>query len=98
MHDLLTGPPKRGPPPEGLAHSPAHLGRSGRTVCVLLLDLDRFKLVNDSLGHAIGDEVLTATAERLASVLRPGDTLSRLGGDEFVIVGEGLGTREGAEG
>jgi len=85
-HDSLTGRPNR-------AHLLAHLGqaliqaeRTGRPCAVLFLDLDRFKHVNDSLGHAAGDALLVAVAARLADALRAGDTLARLGGDEFVAL------------
>src|SRR4029077_14646490 len=57
---------------------------------VLYLDLDRFKIVNDSLGHMVGDELLVAASRRLESCLRPGDALARLGGDEFAIFLNGL--------
>ena len=67
----------------------------GRLLVVLYLDLDRFKVINDSLGHHIGDDVLLKMAERLTSHLRPADTLARLGGDEFVLVAEGV-TNEAA--
>src|SRR5262249_13036518 len=60
------------------------------TVAVLFLDLDRFKIINDSLGHEAGDQVLIATAQRLQDALRPADTAARFGGDEFVVLCDGL--------
>jgi diguanylate cyclase (GGDEF)-like protein len=64
--------------------------RGGPGVTVLYLDLDNFKTINDTHGHAAGDRVLVEVADRLARVLRPMDTVARLGGDEFAIVAEGL--------
>jgi diguanylate cyclase (GGDEF)-like protein/PAS domain S-box-containing protein len=89
-HDPLTGLPNRALLHDLLGHAVAHLHRGGRAIAVLLLDLDRFKVVNDSLGHAVGDHVLVSVAERLLAVVRPGDTVARLGGDEFVVVCDDL--------
>src|SRR4029078_11392907 len=70
---------------EALAQTLAQL-RPGEGLAVHCLDIDRFKEVNDALGHAVGDEVLQAVARRLRRVLGPSDTLARIGGDEFAIV------------
>jgi diguanylate cyclase (GGDEF)-like protein/PAS domain S-box-containing protein len=72
------------------------LRRGGERFAVLYLDLDRFKVVNDSLGHMVGDELLIAASRRLESCLRPGDVLARLGGDEFSILLNGLGDEQQA--
>jgi len=86
LHDPLTGLPNRTFLAERLAESLAEADRSGKLLALLCLDLDRFKQVNDTLGHAIGDELLRAVTERLQGCLRKSDTIARLGGDEFVIV------------
>jgi diguanylate cyclase (GGDEF)-like protein len=90
MHDSLTGLPNRALVLNRLSHLLARTGRSGATSAVLFVDLDRFKLVNDSNGHGAGDELLVQVAERLVGLTRPGDTLGRFGGDEFVVICEGL--------
>jgi diguanylate cyclase (GGDEF)-like protein len=86
LHDPLTGLPNRALLTERLRHSLERAASVGGTVGVVFIDLDRFKFVNDSLGHAVGDSVLIETATRLRSIVRGSDTLARFGGDEFVIV------------
>lgn len=85
-HDLLTGLPNRALLQDRLSQSCQTSQRHGRSVAVLFIDLDGFKLVNDSLGHATGDILLIEVAARINRQIRPGDTLARLGGDEFVAV------------
>lgn len=88
LHDPLTGLPNRSLFQDRLWHA-LERGRRERTpTCVLIMDLDGFKAVNDELGHPMGDLVLVAFADRLRSVLRASDTAARLGGDEFSIVCE----------
>ncbi len=85
-HDPLTGLPNRALLIERLKQAMYDADRMQRLVAVLILDLDRFKYVNDTLGHPSGDELLRTAAARLTEALRPGDTIARLGGDEFTIV------------
>jgi len=87
-HDPLTGLPNRTVALDRLDHALSRRRRDGTNVAVLMLDLDRFKIINDSLGHRAGDELLVAFAPRLRQILRSSDTVARLSGDEFVIVCE----------
>jgi diguanylate cyclase (GGDEF)-like protein len=88
LHDALTGLPNRLLVAERLDQAVERSSRTGSEVAVLFIDLDHFKLINDSRGHAAGDELLVITAERLRRVVRPDDVVARFGGDEFVIVCE----------
>ncbi|HEX2232861.1 MAG TPA: EAL domain-containing protein [Thermoleophilaceae bacterium] len=85
-HDQLTALPNRAMLQDNLTVAVARASRSGMAVGLLCLDLDDFKLVNDSLGHAVGDELLLAVAKRLDSSKRHGDVLARAGGDEFFVL------------
>lgn len=97
MHDALTGLPNRVLLNDRLEQAVAHLGRTGGCMAVLLLDLDRFKEVNDALGHPAGDRLLQEVARRLRAGFRSTDTVARLGGDEFAILARETG-EEGAAG
>ena len=98
LHDPLTGLPNRATLHDRLAQALARRQRHDSVLAVLFVDLDRFKTVNDRLGHAAGDAVLQTVAGRLVGALRPGDTVARLGGDEFVVVCEDLpGSAEAAQ-
>ncbi|HEV2309214.1 MAG TPA: EAL domain-containing protein, partial [Acidimicrobiia bacterium] len=88
IHDPLTGLPNRVLFVDRLARALVRARRHDTKVGVIFLDLDRFKVVNDSLGHATGDELLKAISERLLGALRPEDTVARFGGDEFVVLCE----------
>ncbi len=85
-YDVLTDLPNRALMEDRLKLMLVQAHRAGRAVAVLFIDLDRFKVINDSLGHPIGDQLLQATAERLKQCIREGDTVARLGGDEFTVL------------
>jgi diguanylate cyclase (GGDEF)-like protein/PAS domain S-box-containing protein len=85
-HDALTGIPNRTLLYEALGHAFERAARDHLVASILLIDVDHFKNVNDTLGHAIGDALLREFAARLANCIRPGDTVGRLGGDEFAII------------
>jgi diguanylate cyclase (GGDEF)-like protein len=87
-HDPLTGLPNRAMFCDRLRDAGYRAERSGVRTAVLFLDIDRFKTVNDSLGHTFGDELLVAAARRLAACVRPTDTPARFGGDEFAVLAE----------
>lgn len=90
LQDALTGLPNRALLLERLEHAAQRARRSHRNAAVLFADLDRFKAVNDTYGHHVGDQLLVGVAERLGRLVRPGDTLARVSGDEFVILCEDM--------
>ena len=95
-HDALTGLPNRALFDDRLATALKHSARHGDMVAVLFLDLDRFKIINDTLGHSIGDALLIALSRRLRATVRDEDTVARMGGDEFIFVLRGLRSAEDA--
>jgi diguanylate cyclase (GGDEF)-like protein/PAS domain S-box-containing protein len=94
FHDELTGLANRALFTDRVAHALRRRARDSRVMAVLLLDLDDFKTINDSLGHPAGDALLRAVSERLEHLVRPGDTTARLGGDEFAMLLVDLPTEE----
>jgi diguanylate cyclase (GGDEF)-like protein/PAS domain S-box-containing protein len=97
FHDVLTGLPNRRIFLDRLQHALRRAERTGETHAVLFVDVDRFKVTNDSLGHQTGDELLAGIAERLRRATREGDTLARFGGDEFTLLLENIGDPDNAE-
>jgi diguanylate cyclase (GGDEF)-like protein/PAS domain S-box-containing protein len=95
-HDALTGLPNRLLFKDRLTVALSHAQRDGTRLAILFLDLDRFKVINDSLGHNIGDQLLQAVAARVSSCVRDSDTVARLGGDEFTLLLPRLSTSEDA--
>ncbi len=96
-HDALTGLPNRVLLDDRLQQAVAHADRDVGSFALLICDLDRFKLINDSLGHRAGDELLQEVARRLATVVRTADTVARFGGDEFVLIGTSITNAKAAE-
>ncbi|MGC1509091.1 putative bifunctional diguanylate cyclase/phosphodiesterase [Ketobacter sp.] len=96
-HDLLTGLPNRSLFRDRLSLAISHAKRSSSKVAVMFLDLDRFKFINDTLGHNIGDQLLQSVARRISECLREGDTLSRFGGDEFTLLLPNLKSQNDAQ-
>jgi diguanylate cyclase (GGDEF)-like protein/PAS domain S-box-containing protein len=98
FHDPLIGLSNRALFMDRLEHALTRANRRGSKIVVLFMDLDNFKVINDSLGHEVGDQLLVAVAKRLEACLRPEDTAARLGGDEFTILVEDIaGVGEGVQ-
>lgn len=95
-HDPLTGLPNRTLVQDRLSHAMGLCRQKGTRLAILFIDLDRFKLINDSLGHNIGDGLLKVIAKAIVGAVRPTDTVGRLGGDEFLVIAEDLGDPQDA--
>jgi diguanylate cyclase (GGDEF)-like protein/PAS domain S-box-containing protein len=98
QHDGLTGLPNRTLLRERLVRAIAHAQRNGKRVAVIFVDLDDFKMINDTFGHGAGDEMLRVVAQRLTDAVRREDTVARLGGDEFILLLEELNSLDGIPG
>jgi diguanylate cyclase (GGDEF)-like protein/PAS domain S-box-containing protein len=96
LHDALTGLPNRVLAADRIGTAASRARRSGSELCVLFVDLDNFKHINDTLGHASGDELLAVVATRLQEVVRASDTVARLGGDEFALIIENMANEQEA--
>ena len=96
FHDGLTNLPNRALMQDRLEHAINVAHRSGKSTGILFLDIDRFKTINDTLGHSVGDHLLRQVGDRLGATVRKADTVARFGGDEFVIIAEHLSGRETA--
>jgi diguanylate cyclase (GGDEF)-like protein/PAS domain S-box-containing protein len=97
LHDALTGLPNRALFMDRVEHALRRVAREkGLNCAVLFLDIDRFKLINDSFSHAVGDRLLVALGQRMSGVLRPSDTVSRFGGDEFTLLLDGVSATDHA--
>lgn len=97
QHDALTGLPNRTLFIERLKHALNRARRDKTQLSVLFVDLDRFKMINDTHGHPLGDELLTEIARRITQVVRVDDTVARIGGDEFILLLEGVASAESAK-
>jgi len=96
LHDTLTGLPNRNLYQDRLGLALAHARRSGRPLAVMFVDLDLFKLINDNLGHVVGDRLLQEVGQRIVGCVRSSDTVARVGGDEFIVIIEDLEKTETA--
>ena len=96
LHDPLTGLPNRALLEDRLQHAIVRARRDKKLAAIFLINIDRFKVINDSLGHGCGDELLRQVAERLRSCVRGSDTVARIGADEFAIITTDIRDRDAA--